>query len=204
MKATNVDAVKEFTAPARQKLADALNRECTLEMPSGLVDEFISFGTLLPLRRGERIISAGEVDDNLYIIERGIMRSWYHDGKREVTEAFGLPGTIVLSFHSYYDGQPSTVNFEACCPSRVLKVKRSDFDSLIERSHLFSRWCLRLAQCQLYHYEIRRRVIKGDGLGRYKALLSHRPEIIRNVPLKIIASYLGVTPEYLSNLRKKV
>ena len=113
--------MKEMDPDIVGKLADALNRECTFEMPPGLVDEFISFGTLLPLRRGERIISAGEVDDDLYIIESGIMRSWYH-----------------------------------------------------------------------------------DGLGRYKALLSHRPEIIRNVPLKIIASYLGVTPEYLSNLRKKV
>ena len=43
---------------------------------------------------------------------------------------------------------------------------------------------------------------KGRRLQRYQALVRHRPEILRNVPLKIIASYLGITPEYLSTLRK--
>ncbi len=191
-----------LTAAARERLAAALNAECTLKMPPELIDEFLGSGETVVCAKGQRVISEGDTDDNLYIIEQGIMRCWYTDGKKEVTQAFGLPGTIVLSFHSYYDGQPSPVNFEACCRSRLLKVARADFDALVERSHLFARWCLRVAQCQLFHYEIRRRVIRGDASERYKALLRHRPEIIRNVPLKIIASYLGITPEYLSSLRK--
>lgn len=193
---------KRLSAAARERLAAALNAECTLKMPDELVGEFIGAGIPVVCAKGERVISEGDTDDNLYIIEKGIMRCWYNDGKKEVTQAFGLPGTIELSFHSYYDGQPSPVNFEACCPSRLLKVARADFDALVERSHLFARWCLRVAQCQLFHYEIRRRVIKGDAYERYKALVRHRPEIIRNVPLKVIASYLGITPEYLSALRK--
>lgn len=187
---------------ARQHLVAALNKECTLKLPESLLEEFIKTGTPVVCAKGEKIISEGETDDNLYIIEKGIMRCWHTEDKKEVTQAFAQTGTIILSFHSYYAGEPSPVNIEACCPSVLLKISKADYDSLVERSHLFARWCLRVAQCQLYHYEIRHRVIRGDAYKRYQALVRHRPEILRNVPLKIIASYLGITPEYLSTLRK--
>lgn len=194
----------ELSQEDRQLIHQLLNNECTYRMPAEVIDEFISKGELMALRRGRTVIAAGEVDDNLYLILDGIMRCWYRNGRQEVTLSFGLPGTIVQPMHCYYGGEPSSENYAACCPTRLLKIARSDFDSLVERNHCFAQWNLRLAQCQLYHYEIRRREIKGDAQERYAALVRHRPEIIRNVSLRIIATYLGITPEYLSALRAKI
>ncbi len=186
----------------RELLHRLLDAECSMQMSHDLVDEFINLGRLRFLRRRECIIRAGDIDDDLYIIVSGIMRSWYRNGEQEGTQAFGPPGAIVQSFHCYYEGLPSSTNFEACCPVRLLHIRRADFDALVERSAEFARWNLRLAQCQLYHYEIKRRVINGSARERYEKLINHRPEIIKNVPLKVIATYLGVTPEYLSKLRR--
>lgn len=188
----------------RMLLHRLLNEECTLTMPAALIDEFINPGTLFRLQCRESIIRAGETDDNLYIIISGIMREWYHENDKEVTQAFGLPGTIVLAHHCYYAGLPSSTTFEACCPARLLRIRRADYDELVARNAEFARWNLRLAQCQLYHYEIKRREINGTARERYEKLLRHRPEIVKNVPLKIIASYIGVTPEYLSKLRRQI
>lgn len=191
-----------LTDEERRMLQDLLGKECSYKMSEAVIDEFISLGRPMELKRRQRIISAGEVNDDLFIIVSGIMRAWYKDGDQEITHAFGPPGAIVQSFHSYYEGLPSSDNFEACCPVKLLHVSRADFDALIERNADFARWNLRLAQCQLYHYEIKRRVISGTARERYEALLDHRREIVSNVPLKVIATYLGVTPEYLSKLRR--
>ena len=89
-----------------------------------------------------------------------------------------------------------------CCRSRLFKVTKADYDRLIAEDHSFARWCLEYANCQLYYFEMKRNLINGSARERYESLLRNRPEIIRGVPLKIIASYLGITPQYLSKLRR--
>lgn len=82
----------------RELLHRLLDAECSMQMSHDLVDEFINLGRLRFLRRRECIIRAGDIDDDLYIIVSGIMRSWYRNGEQEVTQAFGPPGAIVQSF----------------------------------------------------------------------------------------------------------
>lgn len=198
------DIVSALTVEDRKTIHDLLNNECTLRMPDALTDRFIDLGRVVTLRRRQCIIRRGDTDPDLYVIFEGIMRTWYRDGEQEVTQAFGTPGAICQSFHSYYNGEPSSVSFEACTPVRLLHVRAADFDALVADSAEFARWNLRLAQCQLYHYEVKKRVINGTARERYEAMLGHRPEIISSVPLKDIACYLGVTPAYLSRLRRQI
>ena len=61
-----------------------------------------------------------------------------------------------------------------------------------------------MAYCQLYFYEMKLCVIKGDARERFRSLIQNRPEILEKVPLNAIASYLGITPSYLSRLKKKL
>lgn len=122
--------VLRLSASARERLRDDLNMECSMRMGRTLADEFISLGRLLRLPRGRAIIRAGEFDDNLYVLVEGIMRIWRTDCGREVTDAFGLPATLVLSHHCYDQGRPSAVNYEACTPCKLLRVARADYDAL--------------------------------------------------------------------------
>lgn len=188
----------------RRLIRDALNAECTMTLPDHVLDRFIDIGQIMTLPRAHNIISAGTFDDNLYVIVEGVMRTWYQDGNQEVTQAFGLPGTVAFSNHCYYAGKPSTLNYEACTASTLLRVRKADFDALLEAEPLFALWNLRVARCQLYHYELKRQVYRGTARERYEALIRHRPEIIRGVSLRIIASYLRITPEYLSHLRRRL
>lgn len=194
----------QITPMARERLKVALNMECDMRLPSGVLDELIDMGRAYSLRRGETVIPFGSVDTNIYIIMDGIIRTWYFNGEQEITQAFGEEGTIAISYHSYYAGEPSSVGFEACCSSKVLKISKEDYEALVARNNIFARWNVRLMQCQLYHYEIKRKVINGTAKEKYLAFIHHRPELIRKVPLKIIATYLNITPEYLSKLRRLV
>lgn len=171
-----------------------------VRLSEGLINDLIDCGRLITLKAGEPLIEAGEVNPDFYILIEGIMRQWYYDENVEVTAAFGIAGTQILNFHSYTAGQPAGTCFEPCCKSKLMRVPREDYDHMLHTSLEFCNWRLKLAYDQFYFTEMRNQVIKGDARQRYSALLKSRPEIIQKVPLKIIATYLGITPQYLSHL----
>ena len=78
------------------------------------------------------------------------------------------------------------------------------FDKFVKESHEFAQWALSMAQCQLYYDELKQSLINGNAKERYLSLLNNRPEILQKVSLGIVASYLGVTQQYLSYIRKQL
>lgn len=167
------------------------------------MDEFLSLGSVVSYKRGEVICRAGTLDRNIYIIIEGIICRWRWNDSKETVDTFAMPGTLFTEYHCYYAGKESHAFFEACSPTLLLKVPAREYDELINRSHEFAKWCLCMAQCQLYTYEIREINLNGSVRDRYRILMDHRPDIIRQVPLRTIAAYLGVSPQYLSTLRTK-
>ncbi len=180
-----------------------LHDECLFHLKDEVMDEFLDLGTVFEVERGEVICQAGHIDSNIYIVIEGIISRWRWNENKEIVDTFSVPGTMFMEYHSYYAGKDSHAFFEACCHSRLLKISARDFDDLIDRSHDFSKWVLSMAQGQLYWYEIRDLNFNGDVYQRYEALINIRPEIIREVPLKVVAAYLGISPQYLSSLRKE-
>lgn len=186
-----------------EKFKQALAEEAPFKLSLQTMDKFCDIMTERQYKKGEVIIECGLLNDNIYIVKEGIVRRTHMDGDKEVTAAFGLPGTMIISYHSYCYRQPAYYQFDACCNSVLMMVTKNDFERLARENHEFALWALNMAHCSLYYYEVKQSVINGTALERYKALLHNRPEILQNVSLKIIASYLGITHTYLSRLRKQ-
>lgn len=186
-----------------QPLKELLKEECHYQLREEVMDEFLSFGTLVELDRGEPIISPGEVNPHIYIVMDGIMRRWFWNSDKEVTISFALAGTLFFSNHSYYMDQESVFGFDACTPVKLLKIKREHYNGLIASNHEFCQWALSMAKCQLWYYDMKDNVFQGTARERYDALLKNRPDILQQVSLGIIASYLRITPQYLSKLRNE-
>lgn len=186
------------------ELKIALNKEGLYNIPDALMDMLLESMTEIPLQTNEVLIPYGKLDENVYIVKSGIVRQAYFDGLKEKTHAFGTQGTMIISFHSYYMRTPSFFQIEACCETMVLKISKSKFENFIKGSHDFAQWMLDLAYGQLWAYEMKLSVINGTAKERFIALISNRPDIIRMVSQKTIASYLGITPQYLSYLRRKL
>ncbi len=192
------------SAAQREILRTLIAKESSYSLSLNLIDRLIDCGTIIRLRSGEAITKAGTIDSNFYMLMEGIMRCWHveGDGAVERTSYFGLPGTVCICYHSYLLGKPSPNNYDVCCPSLIMKVSKADYSALIDESPEFARWCLGNVQFQLYFFEMKGRFTQGPARERYESIVKNRPEIVRNVPLKIIASYLGITPQYLSKLRR--
>ena len=194
------------TSSQRERLCELIKKESTYPISQELLDRLIDMGTIIKLKTGEPITRAGDIDPDFYILLDGIMRCWHVEGDSVVedTTYFALPGTVNISYHSYLLGQPSPNTYDVCCPSTIMRIGKDNLKELIDSSAEFARWCLGNVQFQLYFFEMKGRIIQGSAKERYEAMMKNRPDIAMRVPLKIIASYLGITPQYLSKLRREL
>lgn len=188
-----------------EKLKELLNNECDRTLTSEQWDELFALAREVTLRKGEVLISPGEVKPDVYIVKEGILRGVDFNGDHERTFCFGLPGTIFNSRFSFYRRLPSYYQIEACCPSVVLQIPREDYIGLTDRSHAFAIWALHYAWFEQYLEEDRESTVhNGNARERYLHMLKTRPAIVKGVAQCVLASYLGVTPEYLCRVKASI
>ncbi len=186
-----------------ETLRKLLNAECSYRMKDETMDLFLdAMSEQIELKENEQLIPYGGLDSNIYVLRSGIIRAAYFNGFKEMTSAFGTPGTMIISYYAFYMHEPSFFKLEACCPSVVMKIPRPRFIELTRRSHDFAQWTMWMSMGQLWLYEKKLAIVNGDAKERFESLVENRPEIMEKVPKKYIASYVGVTPQYLSKLQR--
>lgn len=185
-----------------EKLRELLNAECNYRMKDETMDMFLALMTELEFKANEPVIPFGKFDSNLYVLKEGIIRISYFDGFKEKTHAFALPGTVFISYYSLIKDEPAFCKIEACCKSVVMKVAKVNFIDFMKRSNDFAQWMSFIFMEQLRFYEKKLEIMNGSAKERFEALIKNRPEIMEHVSSKIIASYIGISPEYLSRLKR--
>lgn len=187
-----------------ENLKKHLNEECTYRMSDETMSEFLGNMTEISLKNHEPLIPYGKFDESVYVVKEGILRFAYFDGLKEMTFGFSIPGTVVIQYHSHYKRQPSFFQIESCGKSSVMKMSKAAFDRLLESSDDFKNWILRIQSSQLWLYELKLAVLNGTAKERFDALVRIRPEILQKVSMKVIASYIGITPSSLSRLKREM
>lgn len=185
-----------------ETLRKLLNAECDYRMKDETMDRFLGSMTELELKKGQPLIDYNKLDNNIYVIKEGIIRTAYWDGFNERTFAFALPGTVLIDYYSFCKSIHAFSKLEACCESVVMKVSKAQFVELAARSHDFAQWMMYMSLEELFFHERKREIVNGDARERFEALLSNRPDIIKNVSSRILASYIGITPVYLCKLKR--
>ena len=185
-----------------EDLRKLLNAECSYKMADETMDGFLDMMTEVELKQNEALIPYGKFDDSVYVVKSGIMRFAYFDGMKEVTFGFSSPGTVIISYYPFYRREPSFFQIEACGESVVMKIPKSKVVELIGQSNDFAQWMFWISTSQLWLNERKLEVLNGDATERFESLVKIRPKLLDEVSSKIIASYVGVTPQYLSKLKR--
>ena len=186
-----------------ETLRKQLNEECSYKMKEETMSRFLSLvSEQIELKEGEPLIPYGKFDNNIYVLKEGIIRSVYFDGVQERTFAFAMAGTVMISYYSFYRRQSTFFQLEACCDVVALKISQEKFLNLIKESNDFAQWMLWMSMGQLWFYEMKLAVVNGDAKERFESLFRNRPEILSRVAAKVVASYIGITPQYLSKLKR--
>ncbi|GAB2589019.1 Crp/Fnr family transcriptional regulator [Spirosoma areae] len=157
------------------------------------------------IARGDRILQEGQVCRYLSFVNQGLFRSYLlKDGKEHVRQ-FLFEGGFAVDIGSFLTQTPSPFYIEALEDSLILQLSQSDMDELCEGSFHFMKLGKKLADQSAINL-IRRSVslLVDAATKRYEDLLRERPQLIQRVPQYLIASYLGITPEALSRIRREI
>ncbi|MDM8176880.1 MULTISPECIES: Crp/Fnr family transcriptional regulator [Olivibacter] len=170
-------------------------------------DEISYFTSLLKEKKVSKramILKDGQVCKEISFVKSGALRAYYRDKTgKESTIMFAITDWWVTDMFCFVNEQPAMLNIEAIEDSVVLQLLKADLDKLYIKIPKFERFFRIIMQNAYIREQLR--VIQNLSLPaneRYNLFLSKYPEIVKQVKQKQIASYLGITPEFLSMLRR--
>ena len=155
--------------------------------------------------KNDYLISEGATANFYYFIETGFVRSYAIDLEgNDITTKFFSSTDIVIDWHSYFLKTKCRENIQAIMPCLVWKISFESFMKLfnIEAFREVGRTKLINNYFELKNHSVS--IIADPAKDRYLNLLKQKPDVIQNVPLKQIATYLGITDTSLSRIRKEI
>lgn len=156
-------------------------------------------------KKGQKILEAGNTANEYFVLESGVMRSYVIDyAGKDMTTHFFSKNELIVDVSSLFQRVPSEENIEALTNCVCWQVDYQDFQKLFHSIHGFSEWGKAWMSSNMFEYKKRLvSLIANSATERYHDLMKTKPQVIRNAPLKHIASYLGVTDSSLSRIRKE-
>ncbi len=157
------------------------------------------------LSKGDFLLKHGEIANAYYILERGLIRSYVHDyDNKDITTAFFTENEIVIEVSSLFQRIPTQENIRALTDCVCWKIDFEIFQELFHSMEGFSEWGRGWMSKSLFETKQRSiAMITESATDRYFKLLTEKPLVAQNAPLKNIASYLGITDSSLSRIRKE-
>ena len=137
-----------------------------------------------------------------YIVQ-GAFRSFYIDGEgKDHTVQIAIEDWFVSDFYSYITQTPATLYVEALEDSLILQMPYDAIEGLCKQIHSLSEY-FRITTERAFAFSRQRTLsnLSKSAEERYLEFLDRYPGIVQRVPQKIIASYLGMSPEFLSKIR---
>jgi CRP-like cAMP-binding protein len=156
--------------------------------------------------KGDTLIEQGKPAEKAYFVLSGYLRYFKTTpaGDDLVIHLFS-PGDFATSMASFFTGAPAMEYMQAITDCEMLSITRNDLEKLYSAATKWQIFGRRLMENFLLDKEIRIiDQISLPALDRYSKLLADRPDIVQNVPVKDIASFIGIKPESLSRIRKSV
>lgn len=148
----------------------------------------------------------GETSRYLYFVEKGALRSYTVDkeGNEHVIQLV-VENHWVGDLYSFITQVPGNINIYAIEDSEVLSMSYADLEELYEQIPSLERHFRQLFQRAYVNLQQRYSSALSDHAeNRYRLLIHEHPQIAARIPLLYIASYLGITPESLSRIRKQL
>lgn len=157
----------------------------------------------VPFHKGDAVVKSGAFDDSLYILESGIWSGAKSASFGDAVVWFAFGGEAVVDIYCYNAQRPSKIAIISETDSAAWRISRTRVDKLCETSLGVANAIRKVFETNACRFEdeVIWMADKESAGKRYSALINDHPELILNVPLKKIASYLWMTPQSLSRIR---
>lgn len=157
------------------------------------------------IAKKDLVLQQGQVCKKLYFVESGSLRAFnLNDEGKESTIMFAVQDWWVTDMNCFVNRKPALLSIEALEDSRVIELDFYLLEELYQSIPKFERFFRILFQNAYIREQLRAlHNISFSTEERYRQFIGDYPAIVEKVTQKQIASYLGVTPEFLSSVKKK-
>ncbi|HET9745630.1 MAG TPA: Crp/Fnr family transcriptional regulator [Chitinophagaceae bacterium] len=156
-------------------------------------------------RKGKLVLKAGHVCEHIYFIKKGAVRGFIKEGSKDITTWITVEGEVVSSISSLDKREPALENMQAIEDCEMIALNLSDYQKLFDRFPEFNIVARKILQKYYQDAEGRAfiaRLTKAEN--KYRLFVIRYGHLANRIPLKYIASFLGMTLETLSRVRKKL
>jgi CRP-like cAMP-binding protein len=154
--------------------------------------------------KGSILLKKGHVAHDAHFIISGLARCYYENKGKDITNYFAFENEGITSTLSFMTQKPSDEIIQVLEDSVVVAMSFNDLEALYKENHEICNMGRKFVEGISLELEERIRVFQiTSAQDRYDYILAHKPQIIQRVPLKYLASFLGITAETLSRIRSK-
>ncbi|MEJ5103978.1 Crp/Fnr family transcriptional regulator [Chryseobacterium sp. MYb328] len=184
-----------------------------------LIEYILLFGTLnqqqinlitdkvieVELRRDEYFSEAGSISKQVGFIVEGVVRGCYYNNKgEEITRCFIPENNLVVDYASFESSSESVAYLQASTDCKLIVFSKQLWDELSLTIIGWDNIKNKMIQKCMYQLFNKNPMISDDATSRYLEFLDNYPSLVNRVALSHIASYLGVTQQSLSRIRKNI
>ena len=152
-------------------------------------------------------IKVNQIENHISFIESGIVRLFIpkDNPEKEITFGFSFKNQFVSAYDSFLTQSPSNYQLQALTETAMLSISYEDLQSVYKSTQI-GNLIGRLTAEDLFLIKSKREqdLLNLNAEQRYLKLFKERPELLKSVPLKYISSYIGVTAQALSRIRKRL
>ena len=167
------------------------------------IDAIVPYLSLKTFARKDYVVRQGNISNEMHFIISGCVREYFEDANaNEISTWFGFENSIAVSTYSFFSQKPSLTNIQALEDTETIVLKHEDLQQLFDRFHDIERQGRLLVEQYMVQIEEIKIILQTlTAKQRYDYLLQHKPEFIKRIPLKYLASFLGIKLETLSRVR---
>ncbi len=166
---------------------------------------FINILRIRQFKKKEFLMQEGEVCSNVSFVNNGCLRLFYNVEGVENTTQFFFGNSWYTDYASFLTEQPTIENMQALEPCEVVQFKKDDLYKLFNQFPVFEKVGRVMAEnAFLSLSRLNQMLTNEEPQQRYLSLMKQRPDVVEKIPQHYIASYLGVKPESLSRIRKRI
>lgn len=156
-------------------------------------------------QKGDIITRAGSIENHIYLIREGGVKVSYFKEIKEYILDFWFEGDFFSSYVSFIQRNPSLTQIQALTTTRVERISWDQLQQLYQESKIGNEIGRKMAEALYIHKTMKEiSLISQTAEERYRTLLEKSKNMVQEVSVKEMASYLGIEAESLSRIRRKI